>query len=399
MPRVRQFTERDVAEAKVGRTHVWDTRGLYVNKSPKGVVSYYYRYTVPRQRRVTETSVGKPGITLNRAKEVAAKYREWLNDGIDPQEAKRWKQAEETTFGQVAEQWLENNRPRPDRGESWFRDKKNLLRVHSKPLSHLTLINVNSARVHKALEDLWKKHPKQVQRTAATIAQVWDFARVKGLPVAGENPAHWKGRLKILFSPKRIPKRHHASMPYRDVRAFVQELRLRQGRATAAVALEFCILTGTRTSETLKAQWSEFDLDNKTWTIPAERMGKTGEQWRVPLPARAMQLLALQNQYRADGRYVFFGYRRDRPLADRSMRTLLQKTLGRSETVHGFRASLRNWIGEHKSNFDFAAAEMCLAHLVGTKVTRAYLRTDLLDKRREILDAWADYCAGKPAAP
>src|SRR6516165_12268077 len=111
MPRTRTFTERHVAEAKPGRTHVFDTRGLYLFVSPKGVKRYLYRYTVPKQKRVTETSVGRPGIPLAKAKEIAAKYAQLLNDGIDPQEAKRLNQAEMITFGELGQQYIEMKYP------------------------------------------------------------------------------------------------------------------------------------------------------------------------------------------------------------------------------------------------------------------------------------------------
>jgi integrase len=389
MPKVRQFTARDVDEAKVGRTHVFDTRGLYLNKSPKGVVSYFYRYTVPRQRRVTETSVGKPGITLNRAKEIAGHYRGFLLDGRDPQDLKRQNIIDQMTFIQVAHKWIEINKS----SESWLRDKKNLL-SHCEHLWHLPLIKITASVVNEALAELWKTRSKQAKRALRMIVQVLDFARAKGLPIGGaENPAIWRIQKHLFPRLKKTAKKHHAAMHYADVPAFIQTLRQHQARATAAMALEFLILTATRTSETLKAEWSEFDFKNRIWVIQPQRM-KAGKEHHVPLSNRAMELLALRKQYSGGSRYVFFGYRKDKPLADKSMIILLQKSMGQNGiSVHGFRSTFKDWASDDpKFWFAREVVEECLAHKVGNEVEQAYRRLDAIQKRRVVMDAWAQFC-------
>jgi integrase len=187
-------------------------------------------------------------------------------------------------------------------------------------------------------------------------------------------------------------------MPYVDVPEFIKRLRIRQTRATSAVALEFLILTATRSGEVLGAQWSEFDLEKRIWTIPATRM-KTKREHRVPLSDRAMELLVRQKEYSTSDQYVFTGYNtkynRVR-LDNKSMRMLLW-TMGVQVTVHGFRSSFRSWSAE-QTHFDFYLLELCLAHAVGSEVVRAYLRGDALEKRRVIMEAWAQYVNGSPVA-
>jgi integrase len=385
--RAKQFTEADVKKAKAGRSHAYPTPYLYLFKTPKGVTRYLYRYTAPgpkgQRHRVRETSVGKPGISLNRAREIAAKYAEWLRDGIDPQDAKKWRHREEMTFGQYRDQWI--NERKDENGESWLRNAKQLLCVHAKPLDNLMLAAISQREIKEALADLNRTAPKQATRAFNMIGAVLEDARAMGYPM-GLNPARKETRRHVLPGRKKIPKNHYAAMHYSELPAFIRELRQRQERATAATALEFCILTATRTSETLKAEWSEFE--DGIWTIPAERM-KASEEHRVPLSSRALEILRLQRQYGPEGKFVFTGYKRYQPLADKSM-ILALRSMGIKDTVHGFRSAFRNW-GAEATDFDFYIIEMCLAHKVGNEVTRAYLRTDVLEKRREIMDAWAAY--------
>jgi integrase len=421
MTRTPKFTDTHVRKAKPGKSiHVFDVPNLYLYVSPKGVKRYFYRYTVPRVHRgnrkqpVTTTSVGRPGIDLNRAKVIAAKYAELLRDGIDPQEAKRWHHAESMTFGQLAEQYIEHHKPgwSPKR----LQDARNLLLVHGKPLVDLVLKDITSEKVHSALAALWEKHTDQAQRARLMIEHMLDYAKVKRLR-SGENPARWRGNLQHLF-PKRqhIAGLHHASMPYGQVPIFLQELRTHRG--SVAVALEFCILTACRSSEVLQARWSEFDLPNvahvqhltPTWTIPASRM-KARNPHRVPLSDRAVELLKRQQERSGksvpwhvfdnskprasagfDSGFVFTGNRRDQPLAERTMYFLLRSMVP-GVTVHGFRGSFRNWASHaFPGDRNRGLAELCLGHTVKSQVEGAYWTDDMLEERRPIMQAWADFC-------
>jgi integrase len=220
---------------------------------------------------------------------------------------------------------------------------------------------------------------------------VFAYAKNKKLRT-GDNPASWREYHKHRFhDPK--DKKHLKSMPYDEVPELMRRLRIRQQRGTAAVALEFLILTATRTSETLKAQWSEFDLENRVWSIPPERLKRkereAGREYhRIPLCDRAMELLAIQKEYSTSEHFVFTGYNRV-ALDDKAMRVLL-RSMGVRVTVHGFRASFKTWATE--KGHDWHLTEICLDHKVGTEVAQAYLRGDALEKRRPLMEEWASFC-------
>jgi integrase len=332
---------------------------------------------------VTEISLGKlPYTSLARAQEIVSHFRRFLNDGIDPQEARRWHHAETMTFAQLAEQWIGHQKfKNPKR----LQEARNLLLVHGKPLANETLIKITPEKIHSALAALWAAHPDQAQRARAMIWHVLSYAKVKRLR-PGENPAQWKGNLEHLFPrrPKAQPN-HHGAMPYHQVPAFLRELRTHRG--SVAVALEFTILTAVRSSEALQAQWSEIDWDQKLWTIPASRM-KARNPHRVPLSDRAVELLNWQKKYSSD--YVFPGRSRNEPLSERVMYFLL-RTLVPGVTVHGFRGSFRNWAA-HTFPRDRDLAELSLGHTVKGQSEGAYWTDDMLEQRREIMEAWAEFC-------
>jgi integrase len=224
------------------------------------------------------------------------------------------------------------------------------------------------------------------------IERVLDAAKAKGLR-SGENPARWRGHLNNLL-PKRqkLPRGHHAAMPFADVPAFVADLRQRE--AVAALALEFTILTAGRSGEILGARWAEVDREAKVWTIPAERM-KSGREHRVPLTARALEILDTVEKVRSSD-FVFPGRRRGRPLSPMSMTLLLRRMNVTNATVHGFRSAFRDWCGE-RTTFPREIAEAALAHVVGDPTERAYRRSDALEKRRKLMEAWAGFLSAPKA--
>jgi len=219
---------------------------------------------------------------------------------------------------------------------------------------------------------------------------VLDAAKAKGLR-SGENPALWRGHLDSLL-PKRqkLQRGHHAAMPYTEVAGFIANLQASQG--VSARALEFLILTAARSGEVREAQWVEFDFDSKVWTVPAGRM-KAGREHRVPLSSRAVQIVAdiLANRPEVDdGGYIFAGAKRGKPLSVMAL-DMQMRRLKSDDTVHGFRSSFRDWVGEETA-FPREVAEAALAHTVGDEVERAYRRGDALEKRRKLMDAWAGHC-------
>lgn len=178
-------------------------------------------------------------------------------------------------------------------------------------------------------------------------------------------------------------------MAYEDVPAFVVDLQARE--SVAALALEFAILTAARTGEVLGARWTEFDLDRGIWTIPAGRM-KAKREHRVPLSARALAIVLQMFKLRRDVAYVFPGQRAGKPLSGMALHLMLRRMKVHDVTVHGFRSSFRDWCG-NETNFPRELAEASLAHVIGDAAEQAYRRSDALEKRRVLMEAWADYCA------
>jgi integrase len=176
-------------------------------------------------------------------------------------------------------------------------------------------------------------------------------------------------------------------MAYERVPVFIGELR--QCESVVALALEFCILTAARSGEVLGARWSEIDLDKKIWTVPANRM-KAGREHRVPLSERPVAILKQLVEIRT-GDFVFPGQRKERPLSKKAMELVLKRMKIENATVHGFRSSFRDWCG-NETHFPREVVETALAHAIGSEVERAYRRSDALEKRRELMQAWANYC-------
>jgi integrase len=204
----------------------------------------------------------------------------------------------------------------------------------------------------------------------------------------GENPARWKGHLENLLPQKSKVRRveHHAALPYDQLAGFIAELRSQEG--IAARALEFTILTAARTGEALGVKWSEINLAERLWTVPAERM-KAGKEHRVPLCDRAIEILEEMQAFR-EGDFVFPGGKARRPLSNMAFLMLLRR-MGRGDlTAHGFRSTFSDWCSE-RTNFTAEVREMALAHAVGDRVALAYRRGDLFQKRRDLMDAWASF--------
>jgi integrase len=216
---------------------------------------------------------------------------------------------------------------------------------------------------------------------------VLDWATVRGYR-KGENPARWRSHLdKLLPTRAKIQKvKHHPALPYAEIGAFMEALRGQEG--IAARALEFLILTAARTGEIIGAQWDEVDLDERVWVIPEARM-KAGREHRVPLSGPALAILKKMNEMR-ESDFVFPGGRKGKPLSNMAMLAVL-KRMGRDDlTAHGFRSTFRDWAAE-RTNFPREVVEMASAHTIENKVEAAYRRGDLVQKRRQLMEAWARF--------
>jgi integrase len=266
---------------------------------------------------------------------------------------------------------------------------------------NLPVAAIDTALVMKVLEPIWGEKTETASRVRNRIEKVLDWARSREYR-SGENPARWKGHLANMLAKPSAAKKtareaagrdeHHAALPYGEIGAFMMDLR--QQDSVSARALEFTILTASRTGEVIGARWDEIDPTEKLWTVPAGRM-KAGKEHKVPLSDAAFAVLAKMETIRAS-EFVFPGLAAGKPLSNMAMLQLLRRMGRKDLTVHGFRSSFRDWAAE-RTHFAREIAEMVLAHRVAGQTEGAYWRSDIVNKRRRLAAAWAEYCNTLPA--
>lgn len=328
-------------------------------------------------------------ISLKQARELAATARSQLAMGINPLVEKRRRRAHVPTFGECAADFIDTNR------SQWRNDKhiaqwSSTLETYAEPIWNRPVNEIETNDVLQILKPLWRTKQETASRLRGRMERVIAAATARGLR-DGQNPAQWKHHLEHQL-PKRnkLSRGHHAAMPFDDVPAFIARLRAQPG--TAARALEFTILCAVRTGEVIGARPEEIDRTAQVWIIPRERM-KAGREHRVPLSTLAMTVLAdAADAELADeaSPFLFAGMKASKPLSNMAMSQLL-KRMGVDETVHGFRSTFRDWVAE-RTSFPNEVAEAALAHTIKNAAEAAYRRGDLLEKRREMMQAWADFC-------
>jgi integrase len=365
-----------------------DGGGLYL----KNGTSWVSRGCAHGARKSRDMGLGAAvDVTLAEAGERAAAARKLRRQGVDPIAARRATRAQDVTFRDEAEAYVKANAPgwRSDKHrEQWTSSLANYVYP---VIGDMNVAAIGGADILRVLTPIWATKAPTASRLRSRLELILDAAKAKGHR-DGPNPAAWKGNLAaILPPPKKITSVvHFAAMPYAEVAAFMVHLRARPG--TPELALEYLILTAARTSEVLQATWDEIDLGAKLWTIPAERT-KALREHRVPLSDPAVAVIKKMESIRQSD-FVFPGQRRGRPQSADILQFALRR-LGRPDvTPHGFRSSFRTWVSESTS-FPSEVAEMALGHQVGSAVERAYARSDQMEKRRRLADAWAAYCAGE----
>jgi integrase len=359
---------------------------------------WLYRFQLHGRRR--DMGLGPTDLySLAEARQKALEARKLVAQGVDPIEArqtKRFAAAIETakgmTFRACAEAYINAHRSgwrNPKHAAQW----PATLDAYAYPhFGSLPVQAVDVGLVLKAVEPIWTEKPETASRVRGRIESVIDWATARGYR-AGENPARWRGHLENLLPPRSKVRRveHHAALPYGEIAAFVADLRQQEG--VGARALEFAILTAARTGEVIGARWDEINIDEKLWTVPAERM-KAGKEHRTPLSDAALAIVEKMAAIR-QGDHVFPGGKAGRPISNMAMLMTLRRMKRDHLTAHGFRSTFRDWAAE-RTNFPAEVAEMALAHVVGDKVEAAYRRGDLFAKRRQLAEAWAKYCAAPP---
>ena len=356
-----------------------DGGGLYLQVAKGGSKSWVFRYK--RSGKARDMGLGSLiTIGLGEARDLANDCRRQLLKGVDPLEARRAERtaqeieaAKAITFDQCCATYIADNSvawKSPVHRQQW----SNTMATYVKPVfGSLPVQAIDTALVLKAIKPIWNDKPETASRVRGRIETVLNWAKARGYR-RGDNPAQWKGHLDHLL-PRRSKVKaagHHAALPYIELPAFMANLRNREGGT--AVALEFTILTAARTSEALKAEWSEINFEEKVWTIPAARM-KSGREHRVPLCERSLEILKSQNSQKR-GTFLFPGEATNSPLSQMAMLMLLRRMGVGSLTVHGFRSTFKDWARE-RTAFADRVPEAALAHVSGDKVERAYARGDL----------------------
>lgn len=366
-----------------------DGGNLYLNISPAGTKSWVFLHKVGKKR--TELGLGSLSkVTLAAARDKAEIARRAIGEGKDPKAVLRPATAV-PNFGEVADSYIEAMAP------SWrsakHRDQwKMTLKEYCKPIRSMRVDCVTTEDILKVLKPLWATRPETASRLRGRIETVLASATAKGHR-SGMNPAQWRNHLdKLLPSPKKLIRGHHAAMDFKDLPGFIPQLRRQE--SVPALALEFLILCATRSGDVVDARWDEIDLEAKIWTISAGRT-KAKKEHRVPLSTRAIAILNTMSAARSDDNpYVFPGRKPRSPLSNMAMTMVLRQMNIKKATVHGFRSTFRDWCGE-VTVVPREVAEQALAHKVGNEVERAYRRGDALEKRRQLMEEWANYCDPK----
>ena len=404
----RQYTALQIDQLRDhGRHAIGD--GLYLEIDAAGK-RWLLRYQLKGKR--TWFGLGgyhKKTNTLSLARQKASEAKLLVSKGLHPAEQNKAEKlaaealeaqkkleanAQKQTFRYAAGQYIDSKRSgwrNAKHASQWI----NSLNAHAMDvIGDRPVRDINVEDIKACLDPIWESKTETASRLRGRIEAILNYAQVNGWREAGLNPAAWRGHLVGNYvAPEQIKRNkriaagedgHHPALNYAELPEFYQKLTEQSG--IAAKALQLTILTAVRTGSVRFAQWDQFDLANALWIIPAGNM-KSGEEFRVPLSPQAVNLI--EQMPRPDG-WVFAGGKLGKPLSDGAMLSLLKRMDRADITVHGFRSTFRDWAGE-ETNYPSHLAELSLAHKVGSEVERAYARSDLLDKRRQLMADWSAF--------
>jgi integrase len=374
-----------------------DGNGLYLQISNWQTKAWCLRYQLAGRSR--EMGLGSvTDISLKDAREKARSARRLLTDGDDPIDARKAKKhalradrEKRVSFKQAAEKYIATHKAGWRSGKHADQWTATLATYAYPIIGNLSVSDIDTGHIIRIIEPIWETKTDTASRVRGRVENILDWAKARHFR-EGDNPARWKGHMENLLPAKsKVRKvRHQPALPFQDLPAFMGELR--EMNSISARALEFTILTIARTGATTGGLWQEIDLVNPIWTLPGSRAGTKlrQEEHRVPLPKRAVEILrGLPRESGND--HIFIGAKKGSGLSNMAMLELLQ---GRypNLTVHGFRSTFKDWVSE-TTNFPDIVSEMALAHVIKDEVQAAYRRGELLEKRRKLMDAWAQYCA------
>jgi integrase len=398
-----------------------DGEGLYLQVAPGDTKSWLFRYTLHgKAREMGLGPFGEPpgAVSLAEARRLAATARTLLREGRDPITARQERKEElrrealeavERTFQAAAEALIKT------KAAGWKNEKHAAqwtatLEAHAYPvIGKMPVARIRTDDVLRVLRPIWERVPETASRVRQRIEAVLDAATVKGWRT-GDNPARWRGHLAgELPQPSKVKRvAHRPALPWPQMGTFMAALGEREGMA--ALALRFVILTAARTGEVRGMRWREVDLKEKVWTVPGDRM-KAGKMHRVPLPPAALAVLeTVRPLMKGHDDLVFPGGKAGVALSDMALSEVVRRmneggdegalpawrdAEGRAVVPHGFRSSFRDWAGETRSD-GHDVVEAALAHTIKNKAEAAYARSDLLERRRPLMVAWAQHCGRLP---
>ncbi|MDR0578055.1 MAG: tyrosine-type recombinase/integrase [Candidatus Accumulibacter sp.] len=403
------------ANSKRGKIAVGGVDGLYLFVSLTGATYWILLY--PKGTRINgkgETVTHRvstalysipsnyPTVGLKQARERARQLRHELLKGNDPAEKHRHERLEkfraenQKTFAQCAEVIIEQKKRELSNLKAALQWRSTMQTYVFPVIGERKINEITKHDIVRILEPIWHTKTKTATQLRGKIATVFDYAKAMEY-CEGENPASWKGTLEpILGQPKRVVK-HLAALPYPQIGPFMEALRREEGMA--ARALEFSILTATRSGEVRHATWDEIDFEAKTWTIPAERM-KARKEHPIPLSEAAIDFLQTlkQNVLRSETWLFPSPYKKDAPLKDPALINVMNRMGWTGLTQHGFRSTFRDWAGEQTPHAR-EVIEHALAHQLKDKSEAAYQRGTLWPKRIVLMNDWANYCGMRSASP
>ncbi len=366
-----------------------DGNGLYLVVDESGARRWILRTVVKSKRR--DIGLGSVALVgLAEARDAATRLRRIARAGGDPLADQRRRRRQVPTFAEAARtvhelhtKTLRNARHRA----TWLSSlEADIFPVFGdRPVDQ-----VDTADVLKALTLIWTTKAETARRIKQRVRTVLDWAKASGYR-EGDNPAD---AITRALPKQRVKVRHLPALPYSDVPAFLAALRDAAAAPSVKLAFEFLVLTAARTSEVLGAQWDEIDQRAETWTVPGERI-KSGREHRVPLAPAALAVVKEAATLADGGPFVFPGRRQGKPLSNMALLMVLRRLERTDITAHGFRSSFRDWAAE-RTNIPRAVCEAALAHVVSDKVEAAYLRSDLFDLRRSLMQSWAAFVTTQP---
>ncbi|MCF3595422.1 integrase arm-type DNA-binding domain-containing protein [Rhodobacteraceae bacterium LMO-12] len=401
---------------KLGYHRVGGVSGLCLQVKATGSKSWVLRMTFGGKRR--DLGLGSyPSVTLSMARERARMSLDRAWAGYDPVEERRAireiskpivESVNAKTFKQCVLEFCQDKIMHQKNAHRARQQFENSLEAYAFPiLGELPVDKIELDHILQTLRPIWKEKPDTASRVRSRVERVLNWATVSGHR-AGENPARWRGHLdQILAPPSKLRVQgHHPALPVNDMPEFVGSLKKRKV-SNSALALEFLILTASRSGEVRNAEWGEIDFDQKVWNVPAGRT-KTGKSHRIPLSKQALNVLAATP--RLAGADRIWSGTSGKPMSDMTIAAIVKKMNAAEETAggdgwkgaqsnrvatpHGFRSTFRDWAAE-ETEWPREMAEIALAHNMGSAVERAYRRTDMLERRRAMMQDWAEFVHGE----